>query len=62
MVAVVLSLVTAFLLGGSAWLIFGSRLRLSEDTEINQVLNLAAYVGLALVPAFLGIFFLLDRH
>ena len=62
MVAVVLSLVIAFLVGGASWLAIGPRLRLSDDDEVNQLLNLAAYVGIALAPAFLGILFLLDRN
>ena len=60
MVAVVLTLVVAFLLGGSVWLVAGSRLSLDRDKDVNEVLNLVAYVGSALVPAFLAVFFLLD--
>ena len=62
MVAVVLSVVIAFLLGGSTWLVAGSRLPLNEDKDVNEVLNLVAYVGSALVPAFLAVFFLLERQ
>lgn len=62
MVAVVLTLVVAFLMGGTVWLILGSRLPLKDDKQLNEALNLAAYIGMALVPAFLGIFFLLDRN
>jgi hypothetical protein len=62
MVAVVLTLVVAFLVGGTVWLILGSRLALKDDKQLNETLNLAAYIGMALVPAFLGIFFLLDRN
>jgi hypothetical protein len=62
MVAVVLSLVIAFLVGGATWLLLGSRLKLADEDETNQLLNLVAYVGIALAPAFLGVFFLLDRN
>ena len=62
MVAVLLSLVVAFLVGGSAWLIIGSRLALNEDGDVNEVLNLVAYVAMALIPVFLGIFYVLDRN
>lgn len=62
MVAVVLSLVMAFLVGGSIWLLAGSRLRLNEDKAVNEVLNLVAYVAAALLPMFGLIFFLLDRN
>ena len=62
MVAVVLTLVFAFLAGGTVWLVAGSRLPLNEDKEVNEVLNLIVYVGSALVPVFLAVFFLLDRN
>ena len=62
MSAVVLTLVVSFLIGGSAWLMVGSRLNLNDDKDVNEVLNLVAYVGVALVPVFLGVFYLLDRH
>ena len=62
MIAVVLSLVIAFVVGGTVWLTTGSRLPLNPDKDVNEVLNLVAYVSLALVPVFLGIFFLLDRN
>lgn len=62
MVAVVLSLVMAFLVGGSIWLLAGSRLPLNEDKAVNEVLNLVAYVAAALLPMFGLIFFLLDRN
>lgn len=61
MVAVVLTLVVSFLIGGSVWLIAGSRLPLSPDKDVNELLNLVAYVGVALAPVFFGVFFLLDR-
>ena len=62
MVAVILSLVISFLIGGTIWLTAGSRLRLSEDKDVNEVLNLIAYIGMALLPVFFGVFFLLDRN
>jgi len=62
MVAVVLTLVLAFLVGGSLWLLLGPRLRLHEADDVNEVLNLVAYVGAALLPVFLVVFFLLDRN
>ena len=62
MIAVVLTLVLAFLIGGTIWLIAGSRLRLNDDQDVNQILNLMAYVGVALLPVFAAVFFLLDRN
>ncbi len=40
----------------------GSRLRLNEDKDVNEVLNLITYVGVVLIPVFLGVFYLLDRN
>lgn len=62
MIAVVLTLVLAFLVGGTIWLTAGSRLQLSDDKDVNEVLNLVAYVGTALLPVFVAVFFLLDRN
>lgn len=62
MVAVVLTLVLSFLVGGTIWLLVGARLPLNEEKEMNEVLNLVAYVAAALAPVFALIFFLLDRN
>lgn len=62
MVAIVLTLVLSFLVGGVAWLLAGSRLPLNADKEVNEVLNLLAYVAAALVPMFALVFYLLDRN
>lgn len=62
MIAVVLTLVVSFLCGGVTWLVIGSKLSLNEDKDVNEVLNLLAYVGVALLPIFFGVFFLLDRN
>ena len=62
MVAVVLTLVLAFLVGGVIWLLAGSRLPLNADKEVNEVLNLVAYVAASLVPMFALVFYLLDRN
>ena len=62
MVAVVLTLVLSFLVGGSVWLLAGSRLPLNADKDVNEVMNLVAYVAVALVPMFALVFYLLDRN
>ena len=62
MVAVVLTLVLSFLLGGSIWLLIGSRLSLNEDEDVNEVLNLIAYLAMALGPMFALVFYVLDRN
>ena len=57
MAAVILSLVLTLLLAGSTWLIFGSRLSLTEAGEMNDLANLGAY-GLIWLPiAFVVVFF-----
>ena len=62
MVAVVLTLVLSFLTGGIVWLVAGSRLPLNADKEVNEVMNLVAYVAASLVPMFVLVFYLLDRN
>ena len=62
MVAVVLTLVLSFLVGGVVWLVAGSRLSLNPDKEVNEVMNLLAYVAVSLVPMFAVVFYLLDRN
>ena len=62
MVAVVLTLVLSFLVGGVVWLVAGSRLSLNPDKEVNEVMNLVAYVAVSLVPMFAVVFYLLDRN
>ena len=62
MVAVVLTLVLSFLVGGVVWLVAGSRLSLNPDKEVNEVMNLVAYVAVSLVPMFALVFYLLDRN
>ncbi len=62
MVAVVLTLVLSFLAGGTIWLLAGSRLPLNENREVNEVLNLVAYVAAALLPVFAAVLFGLDRN
>ena len=61
MVAIVLTLVVSFLIGGTAWLVVGSRLPLNDEKDVNEVLNLVAYVASLLPPVFLAVLFLLDR-
>lgn len=60
MAAAILTLVLAFIAGGSAWLLLGPRLPLAETAEQNQLLNLVAYVAVVLPFAFVLVFFLLE--
>ncbi|MEZ5558863.1 MAG: hypothetical protein R3E86_10040 [Pseudomonadales bacterium] len=61
MAAVVLTLILAFVAGGGLWLLLGPRLALAEEPERNDVLNLLAYVGALLPPAFVVVLFLVER-
>ena len=60
MAAGILTLVAAFLVGGGAWLLVGPCFQLSRQVQINDLLNLAAYVGAALPVVFVVVFFLLE--
>lgn len=60
MAAAILTLVLSFMLGGTLWLVAGSRIPLSEDVERNQVLNLIALVGIFLLPVFLLLFYVIN--
>ncbi len=56
MAAAVLTLVVTLLAAGAVWLTFGARLRLSEDSQVNELLNLGAYYFLGLPIIFFVIF------
>ena len=60
MAAAILTVVLAFIVGGSAWLLLGPRLPLATAAEQNQLLNLIAYVAVVLPFAFAIVFFLLE--
>ncbi|MCZ6711617.1 MAG: hypothetical protein O7B25_14735 [Gammaproteobacteria bacterium] len=60
MAAVILTIVMAFLSGSGVWLALGPRLRLADDTQRNELLNLLAYTGVALPVAFVVVFFLVE--
>lgn len=59
MAAAILTLALAFLCGGGLWLGLGARFALSDEQEQNQLLNLVVYVGAAVPPIFVIVFFLL---
>jgi hypothetical protein len=60
MAGVILTLILAFVAGGALWVGIGARLKLTEDGERNEVLNLLAYVAIALPVAFAVVFYLLE--
>lgn len=61
MAAAILTLLLALFVGGGAWLGLGPRLKLADDDQQNDLLNLVAYTGLALPLAFAVVFFALER-
>ena len=56
MAAAVLTLVVTLLSAGVVWLLFGARLTLSEDRQVNDLLNLGAYYFLGLPVVFVIVF------
>lgn len=60
MAATLLTLVLALVCGGGLWLALGSRLRLAEEPERNDILNLMVFVGVLIPIAFAFVLFLLE--
>ena len=60
MAGAVMSLVITCLITGVLWFTLGSRFGFSEDSEQNDILNLAAYAGIILPVAFLFVYFVVD--
>ena len=56
MAAAVLTLVVTLLAAGGLWLLLGARFRLSDDSQVNDLLNLGAYYFLGLPVVFVVIF------
>ncbi len=59
MAAVILTLVISFMAAGVLWLVAGDRFQLDDDVRQNDILNLAIYTGILIVPVFLLVFLLL---
>lgn len=59
MAAVILTLVISFMAAGVLWLVAGARFQLDDDVQQNDILNLAIYTGILIVPVFLLVFLLL---
>ncbi|MCZ6870713.1 MAG: hypothetical protein O7G84_14515 [Gammaproteobacteria bacterium] len=59
MAAVILTLVISFMAAGVLWLVAGGRFQLDDDVQQNDILNLAIYTGILIVPVFLLVFLLL---
>jgi hypothetical protein len=61
MMALLLGLVLAVVLGGSLWLLLGTRLRPTGDPHQDEILSVLAYVALAFPFTFAAVFFGLAR-
>ena len=61
MMALLLGLVLAVVLGGSAWLLLGTRLRPTGDPHQDEILSVLACVALAFPFTFAAVFFGLAR-
>ena len=60
MAGAVLSLVITALVTGVLWFAIGSRIKLAEEPEQNDILNLAVYAAITLPIAFAFVFFALN--
>ncbi len=61
MAAVVLTLTLCSIFAGGLWLLIGARLRLDADPGQNDILNLFAYAGLAMIVVLPIVFFVIER-
>ena len=61
MAAVVLTLVISFMGAGVLWLTLGDRFHVNNDVQQNDILNLAIYAGILMVPVFVVVFLTLAR-
>lgn len=62
MAGAIFSLVITCLVAGGVWFSVGSRFKLSEETEQNDILNLAVYALIVLPIAVVTVFFVLDLN
>ncbi len=61
MAAAILTLVLSTVVGGAAWLGVGSRLRITNEAQQNDLLNFLGYTLIALPLVFTFVFFVLER-
>lgn len=59
MAAAALTLVLTFVAAGGIWLGLGAKLRLNEDAQVNEMLNLGLYYLLCLPVVFAFVFALI---
>lgn len=59
MAAAALTLALTFLAAGALWLCVGAKLKLNEDEQVNDLLNLVLYYALGLPVVFVIVFALI---
>lgn len=59
MAAAALTLALTFLAAGTLWLCVGAKLKLNEDEQVNDLLNLVLYYALGLPVVFVIVFALI---
>ncbi len=62
MAGTLLSAVITCLVAGAFWFACGSRFKLSEEAEQNDILNLAVYAVIILPVAFFAVYFGLNLN
>lgn len=58
---IILSVILSFLAAAVVWLTLGPRFKLNEDARQNEILNVAAYFGIAFPFCFAIVFFVIEK-
>ena len=58
---IILSVILSFLAAAVVWLTLGPRFKLNEDDRQNEILNVAAYFGIAFPFCFAIVFFVIEK-
>ena len=58
---IILSVILSFLVAAAVWLTLGPRFKLNEDARQNEILNVAAYFGIAFPFCFAIVFFVIEK-
>ena len=61
MAAAVLTIALTVIVAGTAWLLLGSRLRLSTDIRQNDLFNFLCYAAITLPISIIVVMFLIER-
>lgn len=58
---IIFSVILSFLAAAVVWLTLGPRFKLDEDARQNEILNVAAYFGIAFPFCFAIVFFVIEK-